>query len=169
MTDEEQARYAVEDLADVAAAHAVVVMSPTAWLNSGSGGRHVEVGYALGLGMPIVLLGVRGTVFHYLKQVRAVDGFSGLLDALQTVTRGADSSGAGGTRPVTSASLPSAGGPTVAAPATASQTQPTTGIPVLVRHDPAAQICGARDFTFSGAICIDGRDHAGEHTFVQVP
>ncbi len=41
--------------------------------NNGRGGRHVEFGYALGLGKLMFIIGPRETVFHHLDEVRHFD------------------------------------------------------------------------------------------------
>lgn len=64
---------ATMDLSDVARADVLVAINPAAWIERGTGGRHVELGFALGLQKPIVVLGVRSNIFHYLDTVRVVD------------------------------------------------------------------------------------------------
>ena len=61
------------DLGDVAAAQTLVALNPPGWENSGTGGRHVELGYALGLGRGIMLLGRRTNIFHYFDHVVQLD------------------------------------------------------------------------------------------------
>jgi nucleoside 2-deoxyribosyltransferase len=63
---------ATNDLSDVDAADLVAVFSPVKALKIGTGGRHIEFGYAYGTGKPIVLVGKPGTVFHYLPGVHHV-------------------------------------------------------------------------------------------------
>ena len=70
--DELTEKYALEDLADVAAADVLFVINPEGWENSGTGGRHVELGYALALGKRIVLLGARSNIFHYISSITVV-------------------------------------------------------------------------------------------------
>lgn len=60
---------AMADLADVAKADVLVALNPELWKTCGTGGRHVEMGYALGLGKPVIVLGSRTNVFHYLDTV----------------------------------------------------------------------------------------------------
>lgn len=57
------------DLADVARADVLVALNPSLWKDKGTGGRHVEMGYALALKKPVLLLGVRSNVFHYMDGV----------------------------------------------------------------------------------------------------
>jgi nucleoside 2-deoxyribosyltransferase len=61
------------DLADVARADVLVALNPESWNERGTGGRHVEFGYALALGKPIVLVGERSNIFHYLDIVKRID------------------------------------------------------------------------------------------------
>ena len=60
-------------LEDIRAADVFVLVNPGEHANSGTGGRHVELGYALGLGKPVVVSGDRTNVFHSLPQVRHID------------------------------------------------------------------------------------------------
>lgn len=66
---------AQKDLADVAACDVLLAINPPAWANAGTGGRHVELGYAIALNKKIVLAGDRTNIFHYLDHVVRV--FSG--------------------------------------------------------------------------------------------
>ncbi len=67
--DEMADEFARLDLEDVARADVLVALNPTEWANNGTGGRHVEFGYALALAKPIVLIGVRSHIFHHLNEV----------------------------------------------------------------------------------------------------
>lgn len=66
------AAIAVQDLEDIRAADVVVVYNPPEACAIGRGGRHVETGYALALGKPIVVVGTRGNVFHWLPDMTLV-------------------------------------------------------------------------------------------------
>ncbi len=68
-TDDQRARLAREDLEDLDAADVVVLFNPAEDHWAGRGGRHVELGYAIGKGKPIVLVGERENVFHWLPAV----------------------------------------------------------------------------------------------------
>lgn len=61
-----------KDLVDVERADVLVALNPHGWEKKGTGGRHVEFGYALALGKPIVLVGKRSNIFHYLDIVTVV-------------------------------------------------------------------------------------------------
>lgn len=64
---------ATNDLSDLDAADLVAVFSPPKALKVGTGGRHIEFGYAYGIGKPIVLVGKPGTVFHHLPGIHHVE------------------------------------------------------------------------------------------------
>jgi hypothetical protein len=63
----ECSKYAFIDLQDLKAAD--VVISFTSAGGGGKGGRHVELGVALGLGKHVVVVGPRENVFHTLPQI----------------------------------------------------------------------------------------------------
>jgi len=44
-----------------------------------SGGRHVEFGYALAVGVPVILVGEVENIFHHLPQVTRFDDWAGAL------------------------------------------------------------------------------------------
>jgi nucleoside 2-deoxyribosyltransferase len=67
VADEELRGYAVQDIEDIKASDAMVFFScegPTP-----RGGRHVEMGVALALGLPVYVIGPRENIFMYLPQV----------------------------------------------------------------------------------------------------
>lgn len=59
--------FGVHDLDDIRAAD--VLVSFTSPDGGGKGGRHVEHGYALGLGMPVIIVGPRENIFHTLSGI----------------------------------------------------------------------------------------------------
>lgn len=67
--DELADKYAQLDLDDIGRCDALVLMNPEEWKNSGTGGRHVEFGWALGLNKHVVVVGERSNIFHYLDDV----------------------------------------------------------------------------------------------------
>lgn len=69
MTDE----WARKDLDDVRRADMLLALNLPGWENSGTGGRHVEFGYALALHKPVLLIGKRTHIFHYLNEVAQLD------------------------------------------------------------------------------------------------
>lgn len=70
--DELADEHARKDLADVAEADVLLALNYAGWENKGTGGRHVELGYAIALGKRIVLVGARSNIFHYLSDVMVV-------------------------------------------------------------------------------------------------
>lgn len=73
------------DLADVARADAFVAMNPERYRNAGTGGRHVEYGYAFALAKPILLFGVVSNVFHRLSEAVLVEGIADLVLRLNSL------------------------------------------------------------------------------------
>lgn len=74
--------HAEMDLEDVKAADVVVFLNPWQFKTSGTGGRHVEVGYALAHGKPILLVGEKSNLFHELPLVEIVREGPHLFDRL---------------------------------------------------------------------------------------
>jgi nucleoside 2-deoxyribosyltransferase len=60
---------AIKDLADVARADAVVLITNPIGTKYSGGGRHVEFGYALALDKLCIAVGEYETIFQYLPQV----------------------------------------------------------------------------------------------------
>lgn len=60
---------ATKDLDDIIGADMMIVMIPPGFENQGTGGRHVEFGYALGMDIPVIVLGGRTNMFHYLNHI----------------------------------------------------------------------------------------------------
>ncbi len=71
--DAEDDATARKDLEDVDAAELLLLWQPTEWERAGTGGRHVEFGYALARGKQLTLLGRRVNAFHQLYDVRVID------------------------------------------------------------------------------------------------
>lgn len=71
------------DLEDVVASDVLLLINPPEWAERGTGGRHVELGYALGAGKRLVLFGARTNVFHQLPAVEAYDDVDACLVALE--------------------------------------------------------------------------------------
>lgn len=74
---------AASDLADVREAHAVVLINPPSYANKGTGGRHVEIGFALALGITIVIHGVKSNIFHELPGVSVTQTVDELVAILR--------------------------------------------------------------------------------------
>lgn len=75
------------DLADVARADVLLALNSPDWANQGTGGRHVEFGYALALQIPIVILGARTNIFHHLSDVILLENADHLAQRLEYVVR----------------------------------------------------------------------------------
>jgi nucleoside 2-deoxyribosyltransferase len=71
--------WAQHDLDDVRAADALVALNPAEWTNSGTGGRHVELGVALTLGKPVYLVGARSNIFHHHQSVTACGSVAAVI------------------------------------------------------------------------------------------
>ena len=81
--DAQRDGFAREDLEDIDKADVLVAWNPADHHGTGSGGRHVEVGYAIGTHKPVVVVGARENVFHYLRgQVIHVERRDDLVDVL---------------------------------------------------------------------------------------
>lgn len=80
--DPDQARrLALDDWRDIHAADMVIAFTdgPN---TTRRGGRHVEVGIALGLGLPVTLVGPAENVFHHLPEVGLASTWDEALGAL---------------------------------------------------------------------------------------
>lgn len=83
MTDEAAQQAAAEVcLADVEAADILVCLAETPDEGYLTGGRHVEVGYALALGRPVHLVGAAENVFHFHGRVQRWPDLGPLLQHL---------------------------------------------------------------------------------------
>lgn len=65
----EQARFAQDDLDDIDQANVLVVFGDPPGNTGARGGACVEVGYALGMGIPVIVVGFRQNVFYCLPQI----------------------------------------------------------------------------------------------------
>lgn len=70
---------AMQDLKDLRDANYFVCLTDQ---SSQRGGKHVEFGYALALGMPILIVGRRENIFHSLLRIDFVETWSDALDLL---------------------------------------------------------------------------------------
>lgn len=87
--DHFRAKFARDDFEDVVTASLLVAFTEvprSGDAGAGRGGRHVELGIALGLRIPVVVVGPRENVFCWLPQVRQ---FGTWVDFLATL-HGAD-------------------------------------------------------------------------------
>jgi hypothetical protein len=67
---------AERDISDLNCASALIFLSGG---DAGRGGKHVELGYALGLNLRIILIGERTNVFHCLPQIERYPSFEAFL------------------------------------------------------------------------------------------
>ena len=75
-------RFASEDMEDIHKADCLIVLGEPPRSNS-RGGHLVEFGIALGLGLRVMVVGPRGTVFHCLPTVEVFDTWQSLLKEVQ--------------------------------------------------------------------------------------
>lgn len=91
ISEEERARWAQEDLADIDAADYFIVFNVEAWHGRGTGGRHVELGYAIARNKIIIYVGqTKENLFHWHPLVKAhvVEHFeisATMVDVLMTI------------------------------------------------------------------------------------
>lgn len=76
-------RYAYHDLDDIANSDVVVHFTESRETPSRRGGRHVESGYALGLGKLLAVVGERENIFYEMHQVHQFSSFNECLIWLQ--------------------------------------------------------------------------------------
>ena len=79
--DEQNCRFAEEDVEDVTNADMLVMFSCDP-KTPGRGGRHVEFGIAVALGIPIAVVGPKENVFHDLPEVKQFDSFEEFKEIL---------------------------------------------------------------------------------------
>lgn len=60
------------DLDDIDAADTLIALNPAPWRDKGTGGRHVELGYAVARGKRVLLFGARTNVFHFDTRVEFI-------------------------------------------------------------------------------------------------
>lgn len=83
LSDDQLAWCAWLDFADIDRAQALVLLRPLS--PEPAAGMHVETGYALARGKPVLVYGYRENLFHYLPQVRAIGTVAELKRALETL------------------------------------------------------------------------------------
>jgi hypothetical protein len=76
-------RFAREDWEDLTSADCAIGFTESPGVaNPGKGGRHVEMGVALGRGKRVIIVGPRENVFCYLPQVEVFDSWAEALAVL---------------------------------------------------------------------------------------
>ena len=79
----ERMRFAMEDMGDLLAADQVVAFTEEPRATRTRGGRYVELGMALALGMPCSVVGWRENVFCCLPEIRFYAQWADCLAALE--------------------------------------------------------------------------------------
>ena len=87
ITLEGQIRCAQQDYRDISNSSILVVFNPVGWENKGTGGRHLEVGYALGLGIPVVSYGSTQTVMYHHPLISKVDPESSWILVMDVIEK----------------------------------------------------------------------------------
>ena len=76
------------DLADIDRATVFLLINPPEWKHKGTGGRHVEFGYAVARHKDIVILGERTNVFHSLSSVALASDCTSAIKMVNDLARG---------------------------------------------------------------------------------
>ena len=79
---------AEQDMDDIRRADIFVLFSVDPLLPTVRGGRHVEMGYALGLGKPVYVVGPKENIFYYLPGLKHFSCISELIDGIKGVEKG---------------------------------------------------------------------------------
>ncbi len=86
LSDKDANAYATQDLLDVASSDALVMLtehaSKIAAGGAASGGRHIELGYALALGKRVIVVGLAENIFHRSALTQRVDTWELAVEAL---------------------------------------------------------------------------------------
>ena len=67
--EKERVQTAIDDLKDIDRADAIVLFSVEPTVPIVRGGRHVEFGYAIGIGKTLYVIGPKENIFHYMPEV----------------------------------------------------------------------------------------------------
>ena len=79
--------HAIIDVRDIDKADGIVLFTVNPTTPTKRGGRHVEFGYALGLGKKLIICGPHENIFHYLPEVVICETFDDLLKYLSEVEK----------------------------------------------------------------------------------
>ena len=82
LTDDERQRMAHLDIDDLERADVLVIFGDDPGAYGGSGGKFVELGYALGIGLPVVWVGPCAGVFPWHRDVIRCDTWADAVDVL---------------------------------------------------------------------------------------
>lgn len=77
-----RAKFALDDFEDVRSSDIIIAFTEEPRSGNSRGGRHVELGIALGEGIPVMIVGPRENVFCWLPHVRHFDTWPGCLAVL---------------------------------------------------------------------------------------
>lgn len=78
-TADELAAFAIDDLFDIADADVLIAFTESPDVGFTSGGRHVEFGYALALGLDVAIIGPRENVFMQHPAIRQASNIMELI------------------------------------------------------------------------------------------
>lgn len=76
------------DLADIDRATCFLLINPLEWKHKGTGGRHVELGYAVARHKDIVIWGAPTNVFHSLKHISIAGDLTSAINRVNELARG---------------------------------------------------------------------------------
>lgn len=77
--DHYRRKFAEDDFEDVVDSDMLIAFTEQPRSGNSRGGRHVELGIALGMGKPVVIIGPRENVFCWLPQVRHFETWADFL------------------------------------------------------------------------------------------
>lgn len=84
LSDAQVALHATDDLVDILSSQALVLFTAAYLGVEGGGGRHIETGYAMATGIPVIVVGEPENVFHRmgLPRVELVSDWASALGSL---------------------------------------------------------------------------------------
>lgn len=82
LTPEQHAEIATQDYDDIVGSDIMVFFAEDQNNQPPRGGRHVEVGIALALGVRIYIIGERENIFHYLPDIKVVPNLEALWEVI---------------------------------------------------------------------------------------
>ena len=87
-TDDWSDKAARIDLEDIDRATVFLLINPPEWAQKGTGGRHVELGYAIARHKDIIIWGERTNVFHSLSHISVVGDLTTAIRLANDLARG---------------------------------------------------------------------------------
>jgi nucleoside 2-deoxyribosyltransferase len=78
-----RSKFANEDLSDVEDCDVIIAFTEAPRSSASRGGRHVELGLALGMGKEIVVVGYRENIFCWLEDVNFFPDFKSVIQKLE--------------------------------------------------------------------------------------